>query len=179
MVGNFIADSVKGRRWNDYSPAVSQGILMHRAIDSFTDTHALVSESKQLLRPHYGLYSGILVDLFYDHFLAAGWHRFSALPLAAFAAKVYAVLESYLPIMPERNRIMFPYMKQENWLIRYATVNGIRLTLHQLSRRMPSRPDFTDAHEFLLRHHELLQQHFDRFFPDLQNFLHNRWPSAA
>lgn len=159
-----------------YDPAIASGILMHRDIDAFTDTHPLVSASKQVLRPHFGLYSGILVDLFYDHFLAAGWNDYSPLPLPDFAAFVYKTLEPYLPLMPQFNQHMFPYMKSENWLVRYATVDGIRHTLVNMSRRMNRKPDFSTAHIYLLEHYAHFQQHFTPFFNDLQDFLHRKWP---
>ncbi len=81
MVGNFIADSVKGKKFRDYEKEISGGILMHREIDSFTDTHEIVKHSKSFFRTRYGLYSSVIIDLVYDHFLSANWNSFSDLPL--------------------------------------------------------------------------------------------------
>src|SRR5437764_390941 len=114
MVGNFIADAVKGKKFLDYEEEISRGILMHREIDTFTDSNKIISHSKSFFRNRYGLFSSVLIDLFYDHFLAANWKDYSNEPLASFADRCYHVFEKYLSIMPERNRMMFPYMQKEN-----------------------------------------------------------------
>src|SRR6185436_2495542 len=108
MVGNFIADAVKGKKFLEYDEEISRGIVMHREIDTYTDSHEIVSHSKSFFRSRYGLFSSVLIDLFYDHFLAKNWNVYSGEPLALFTEKAYRVFEKYLSIMPEQNRIMLP-----------------------------------------------------------------------
>jgi len=89
MIGNFIADGVKGKKYLDYEEEIARGIMMHREIDTFTDSHPIVSKSKRFFRERYGLFSPVLIDLFYDHYLARNWTSYNATPLADFAANAY------------------------------------------------------------------------------------------
>jgi acyl carrier protein phosphodiesterase len=76
MLGNFMGDFVKGKSYRQqYEPEIIKGIELHRSIDEFTDSHPVVTESKNRLRPTYRHYSGVIVDVFYDHFLAANWNQ--------------------------------------------------------------------------------------------------------
>ncbi|MCS6990455.1 MAG: ACP phosphodiesterase [Chitinophagales bacterium] len=175
MVGNFIADSVKGRRYVQYPPSIAEGILMHRDIDTYTDTHPLVSQSKQLVRPTCGRYSSIIVDLYYDHFLAVHWTAYCSISLDAFAQVVYTVLETHKSLMPERNRRMLEHMKSDDWLTSYATVEGVHLALQRLSYRMAARPNWQQAHLPLLLHYGQLQKQFICFFNDLKTYITSIW----
>src|SRR5215813_7769216 len=95
MVGNFIADAVKGKKYSGYEEEIARGILMHREIDTFTDSHEIVRHSKSFFRDKYGLYASVLIDLFYDHFLGKRWKRYSEMPLAFFAEYAYHIFEKY------------------------------------------------------------------------------------
>jgi len=70
IVGNLISDFVKGKKKFDYPPGIQKGIALHRAIDTFTDSHPATKEAKEVFRPHYRLYAGAFIDVAYDHFLA-------------------------------------------------------------------------------------------------------------
>src|SRR5882757_1121349 len=113
MVGNFIADAVKGKKYMDFEDEISRGILMHRDIDFFTDSNEIVRHSKSFFKARYGLFSSILLDLFYDHFLAVNWKEYSEEPLNIFVDRAYQVFEKYLSIMPSRNQMILPYMQKE------------------------------------------------------------------
>ena len=49
-VGNLISDFVKGKQKFTYPAAIQQGIVLHRAIDTFTDTHAVTRKAKTFFR---------------------------------------------------------------------------------------------------------------------------------
>lgn len=171
MVGNFIADAVKGRKYLEYEEQIAKGILMHRAIDSFTDSNDIVHHSKKFLRGRYGLFSSILVDLFYDHFLAVNWIDYSDKPLSEFAEQCYKVFERFLAMMPERNRMMFPYMQKENWLLNYAGKSGIRRSLNGMSRRIKNHPGIENGYQELELYYEELNKDFKAFFPLLEGHV--------
>ncbi|HYV90412.1 MAG TPA: ACP phosphodiesterase [Chitinophagales bacterium] len=171
MVGNFIADAVKGKKFLEYDKEISRGIVMHREIDTYTDSHEIVSHSKSFFRSRYGLFSSVLIDLFYDHFLAKNWSTYSKDSLAAFANHAYSVLEKYLSIMPDRNRMMFPYMQKENWLLNYAHLHGIQRSVYGMSRRIKNNPGIEHAHEELKLHYSELEQDFKTYFPQLINHV--------
>lgn len=171
MVGNFIADGVKGKKYLGFHDEIARGILMHRAIDTFTDSSEIVRNSKQYFKNQYGLFAGVIVDVFYDHFLASNWNRYADAPLEEFAARAYGIFESYLPVMPVRYQHMLPYMKKENWLLNYGNLDGIRRTLHGMSRRIPNHPGIENATDELIGHYDQLQDDFTRYFPSLENHV--------
>src|ERR1700761_8061573 len=129
-VGNLISDFVKGKQKFAYPAAIQQGIVLHRAIDTFTDTHAVTRQAKTFFREPYGLYAGALVDVAYDHFLANdrvifGQVGASGIELKAFAQKTYAQVLENEAHLPEPFARMFFYMRTQDWLYNYRTKDGI------------------------------------------------------
>ncbi|WP_066831106.1 ACP phosphodiesterase [Rufibacter ruber] len=170
-LGNFIADGVRGAKLLLYPERVQQGIRLHRLIDSFTDTHPIVAETKERLRPKYSKYAGVVADIFYDHFLAANFQAYSSISLAAFAEQAYALVLSRPELLPERVQGFLPYMVQQNWLVGYAQVAGAARALHGLSRRTTFVSGMETAGEELQVNYTFYQQEFERFFPELQAFV--------
>jgi len=171
MVGNFIADAVKGKKYLDYEEEIARGILMHRDIDTFTDSNEIVRHSKSFFRERYGLFSSILIDLFYDHFLAVNWKEYSEEPLAKFVNRAYQVFEEYLSVMPQRNQMMFPYMQKENWLLNYANAEGIQRSLNGMSHRIRNHTGIENAVTEMKLHYNDLNNDFRNYFPLLENHV--------
>ncbi|MFN8713091.1 MAG: ACP phosphodiesterase [Bacteroidota bacterium] len=167
LVGNLIGDAVKGRSLVAFSEPVQQGIRMHRAIDYFTDTHPAVSRSKDRLRSKFNHYSGVITDVFYDHILARNWSDYSDEPLAQYSQRIYGLLERHWLIFPPRIQFMFPYMKQNNWLLGYADVQGIHRALSGMAKRTAFVSHMEEAAQFLERDYLLYKQDFEIFFPSL------------
>lgn len=167
LCGNFIADRVKGKAFQNYLPAVQKGILLHREIDSFTDSHPIVQQSKQRLFPKYRHYSAVIVDMFYDHFLAANWNQYSSVPLKDFAAKCYQTLLSRNDL-PLPSEFMLRYMHEQDWLSNYATKEGIERALTGLSNRAAFESEMEKSVEDLYQDYELYSDEFHGFFPQLK-----------
>ena len=70
-LGNLLADLVKGRDRAAMPSLFLEGVRQHQRIDAFTDTHPVVRRSRARIGGDYGHARGILVDVFYDHFLRA------------------------------------------------------------------------------------------------------------
>jgi acyl carrier protein phosphodiesterase len=171
MTGNFIGDFVRGRNLAEqFGKQIAKGIELHRAIDMFTDHHDVVRQSKARLRPKYGHYSGVIVDIFYDHFLALNWSTYSSESLDQYARKAYAHLADRDAILPERVKQMMPYMVGGNWLVNYAGLEGIRRSLAGMARRATFNSKMDEAIDDLQRDHDAFQNDFDLFFPELANF---------
>ncbi|MGE3179825.1 MAG: ACP phosphodiesterase [Vicinamibacterales bacterium] len=171
VVGNFIGDFVKGREWTRrLRPDVARGVRLHRAIDAFTDRHPLVKQSQARLRPTYRHYASVIVDIYYDHYLAARWAEYSAEPLAVFADRAYRLLASEDETLPERARGMLPRMASANWLLAYAEVEGIARALHGMSRRARPGSRLDQAARDLTAHYSAFEAEFRGFFPELQAF---------
>lgn len=169
MVGNFIGDFVKGRNLDDrYPERIAKGIELHRAIDEFTDSNAIVQESKKRLRAKYRHYSGVIVDVFYDHFLARNWNTYHEQPLEDFAHFTYELIRNTPVQLPDRVYAMLPYMERGNWLVNYAQIEGIHRALTGMSRRTPYESKMEEASTDLSRNYELFKKEFDDFFPLLQ-----------
>ncbi|MCP4457173.1 MAG: DUF479 domain-containing protein [Cytophagales bacterium] len=167
-LGNFIGDFVKGNTINDFDTDIKKGIQLHRAIDHFTDTHPIVRESKLRLRPDFRHYSPVIVDVFYDHFLAIDWNEYSDIPLLKFTKDFYQMIDSLKASLPPEANHMLLYMKKDNWLYNYRLVEGIHRALSGMSRRTSFKSKMEYASENLKQHYEDYKVEFQRFFPALQ-----------
>lgn len=171
LVGNFIGDFIKGRQaLSQFESRIAKGVELHRAIDEFTDNHPIVHESKDRLRPKYRHYAGVIVDVFYDHFLATHWREFHHQSLEAFAADTYRSIDSFSTILPLRFKHMFPYMIRGNWLVNYSKISGIHRALSGMASRSPYESKMEHASGDLEKHYQEFSDEFKRFFPLLKAF---------
>lgn len=168
MIGNFIADSVKGKEMYELSPAVQKGIQLHRFIDQFTDTHPVIHQSKQVIAPYFGKYNAVVLDIYMDHFLAKDWALYSETALVEYAASVYMLLETNKHDLPVRVLEMLPYMIRQDWLSNYANFKGIERVFRGMSMRASFESHMEDATVVLQKHYSEMQYCFDLFFPALQ-----------
>ena len=174
MVGNFIADFVKGKiALSRYEPLITAGIELHRSIDQFTDTHAIVHQSKKRLAGKYSHYSGVIVDVLYDHFLSSKWSDYHPQRVEDFAAKAYKVMEEHSSVLPARLNGMLPYMIKDNWLVAYGTFDGIFKALTGIGRRSLYISNMNEAVDDLREHYDGFAEDFTAFFPQLRDFANN------
>ncbi|GIZ07567.1 ACP phosphodiesterase [Flavobacterium sp. UMI-01] len=168
-IGNFMADGIRGKHFENYPFDVQKGIILHRAIDSFTDSHPVFRKSTKRLHSRYHHYSGVIVDVFYDHFLAKNWWQYSDEKLEDFTHRFYLSLEKNSAILTERTLHLMPYMKKQNWLLSYQSIEGIHNILTQMDSRTKNKSNMRFASEELQLHYEAFEQEFTSFFKDLQN----------
>jgi len=173
-IGNFIADGIKGKRYQKYPQTIQKGILLHRAIDSYTDSHLTVRKSTKRLHENYGHYSGVIVDILYDHFLAKNWKDYSDVPLDVYVANFYETLRNSYEILPTRIQRMMPYMISDNWLLSYATVPGISKILNQMNVRTKGVSKMNFAVMELEEYYEEFEAEFTSFFAELIAFSQNK-----
>ena len=160
LIGNFIGDYVKGKNISGYPEKVKQGIMLHRKIDSFTDSHILTRSSKKIIAEKYGLYAGIVVDIYYDHFLSANWHLYSEIPLREYIHDRYRLLDSGFSIFPAGVKSWFPYFIKSNWLETYIHFNGLNMVFKRMSYRT-SLPDHSEyAVSQLKENYDFLKENF-------------------
>src|SRR6185369_10110303 len=134
-LGNFIGDFVKGRNQEDrFGKEIAKGIALHREIDWYTDRHPVVKQSKERLRPKYRHYSGVITDVYFDHFLARNFDKYSEMILPDFADECYAIIQRHDSILPKEVKFMMPYMIKGNWLVNYSKIEGIHRALSGMSR---------------------------------------------
>ncbi|NMM49358.1 acyl carrier protein phosphodiesterase [Marinigracilibium pacificum] len=169
-VGNFIGDFVKGADIFNYPRSIQDGIRLHRAIDEYTDSHEVVLESKKRLRARHSHFSPVIVDIFYDHFLASLWNDYHDDELISFAHNSYKLLENHEEFLPSKTKHMLPYMVEQDWLTSYAEIEGIRRVMHGMSRRSSFSNKIDSSVDDLLKDYELYKTEFQLFFPDLIDF---------
>lgn len=170
LAGNLVSDFIKGKAKFEYTGDVFKGIELHRAIDTFTDTHEATREAKEAFRPHYRLYAGAFVDVVYDHFLARDEEQFSPGGLAVFSENVYAQLEPYIPQLPGRFRQLFPHMRTQNWLFNYQYRSGMENSFRGLVHRAAYMDESRTALAIFDNQYELLQACYRKFIPEVYLF---------
>ncbi|MEM7626195.1 MAG: ACP phosphodiesterase [Planctomycetota bacterium] len=170
-VGNLLPDLHRGRLPEGLSPAVMAGVERHRRVDVFTDHHPVFERSRARLRPRHGRYSGVIVDVLYDHALTVRWADYHPQPLSTFIAESYELMKNYPGLIPPRVRAIIHIMSEQDWLGSYVTVDGIALTLRRLSARLRERfnreVDLATAVEELRDQYDGFLADFDAFFPEL------------
>ncbi|RXP52297.1 DUF479 domain-containing protein [Lutibacter sp. HS1-25] len=174
LIGNFIADAVKGKKHNNYPREIQIGILLHREIDNYTDNHPIVKKSMHRLHPRYRHYDGVIIDILYDHFLAKNWNMYSPISLESYAENTYHFLTKNAADFPEKLQKLLPNMIQYNWLVNYATLEGIERVLGGMNRRTKGISQMNLAIEDLNLHYNEFEEDFTNFFKDLEFFVEEK-----
>jgi len=176
-LGNFIGDYVKGTAYNNYSPLVRKGILLHRKIDSFTDSHQIVRKHKSLFYDKYHKYAGVIIDIVYDHFLARYWKMFSEIDYTEYIEGIYKFLTSNLENMPSEISKIVPNLIYHNWLNAYKTIKGIENVLIGMSKgtSLPSESNF--AILILRKNYKDIKNEFFTYFPQLIEYVNGELES--
>ncbi len=170
LIGNLAGDFVKGLLGDRFTPGIRDGIRRHRRIDAFTDTHPHVAAFRRVLIPEHGHYARVISDVFFDHFLATNWARYSRESLEAYLARVYAAIDPHQSELPGHLRFVYPRMRDGQWLQSYGDVGGIHLALSNLSKRLSRRPHLETATHHLIDSRAELERRFHDFFPDVVAF---------
>ncbi|WP_430425632.1 ACP phosphodiesterase [Maribacter litoralis] len=178
-IGNFIADSIRANKFQHLPNKVQKGIKLHRLIDTYTDTHLIPKISSKRLHANYSHYSRVIVDIYYDHFLAKNWTKYSDVPLDVFVDDFYDLLEDNYEILPIGIKKMMPYMISDNWLYNYSKMEGIGNVLNGMNRRTKNRSKMNFAILDLEEHYDSFEDEFTEFFDELITFSKNKFNSLV
>jgi len=170
QIGNFIADFIKANHYKHLPKSIQNGILLHRQIDTFTDAHPIVKQSKRRLNKRYGLYTGIIIDIFYDHFLAKNWAKYHKLKLAEYTKNFYALLNNRISVLPTKVVKLLPYLIKDNWLLNYSNLKGIEKTLTGMNKRTQLKSHMHLAIADLKLNYDDFESDFTSFFKNLLTF---------
>ncbi len=179
LVGNMISDFVKGKKIYDFPPGIQQGILLHRQIDAFTDSHITTRHARTFFHPAVRLYSGAFVDVAYDHFLANDPLQFTDASLLHLASSSYAILNEYIHLLPTRFQTMVPFMQAQNWLYNYKTITGIKNSFGGLANRAAYLNSSTEVFQLFETHYAALQNCYNEFFPSLKSYTRQQFEMLA
>jgi acyl carrier protein phosphodiesterase len=171
MVGNVIADLVKGAKPQAYSAGIGQGIRQHRAIDSYTDGHPVVRRATARLHEPFGKYAPVVNDVYFDYCLVKTWAVHTDWELPLFARYVYDTLLEYSDQLPPPFARNLPYMVENQWLERYGTQEGLGISFGKLSQRATFPNRLQKAHRMISDFEELHIQDFNEFFPELEHYI--------
>lgn len=171
ILGNFFADAVKGNGFEKYEEPIKNGIILHRNIDTFTDSHPVFIKSASRLRPVYRMYSRVIVDIYYDHFLARMWDNYSDTDLTEFVQSTYRILARNYLLLPKRSKRILPWMIAQNWLAGYANFRDLERVFMGMSRRTGYKSGMENAVSDLKKNYEEFQQEFQEFFPEIVGYV--------
>jgi acyl carrier protein phosphodiesterase len=171
LLGNLMGDFVKGRLDDRFSPPIRRGLEQHRRIDAFAQTNVHFRRSRNRIDPSFGHYRGILVDIFYDHFLAKNWTQHHPRPLEDFAQESYRLLEDHFALLPEGLQRIVPQMIARNWLVSYGQVETIDRVLRQISGRLKHPNPLAAGGSELRAHYAPLETDCHRFLDEAQSFM--------
>ncbi len=176
QLGNFIGDYVKGKQYESYPASVAKGILLHRKIDAFTDSHAMVHQSANRLKSHYGRYAGVVVDMLYDHLLAKNWSDYHATPLHQYVSEIHELLVRNYLLLPKRVKLFLPFLIASRRIETYATPNGIQTALDIMVKHtsLPDHSDFAIA--CLEKYQQQFYQEFTLFMEDIKAYIIQLYP---
>ena len=170
-IGNFMADGIRGKHFEEFPTDIQKGITLHRAIDTFTDAHPVFRQSTKKLHARYHHYAGVIVDVFYDHFLAKNWSVYSNENLEEFIQNFYESLRKNQAVLTEKTIGFMPYMFKQNWLSSYQTIEGINSILTQMDGRTKNKSKMRFATEELQEFYTDFEEEFTTFFNDLQQHV--------
>ena len=170
-IGNFIADHVKGKAYLDYPETIQKGILLHRKIDLFTDKHPIFKKNVSLLFPQFRHYSRVIIDMFFDHFLAAQWGFYHPDTLQDFSRQFYALMQEYSGILPDKTKKILPVIIKYNWFMAYGSLEGLEWILDQMSQRTTFPTNMSLAIQDLENNYSNIAVDFKIFFDELEDFV--------
>ena len=178
-IGNMLADFVKGPDFDKLPKSIQAGVRTHRLVDAFTDSHPLVNRSIARISREWGWFSGIIIDVYYDHILAKNWDRYSTVPLRTFADEVYEVLRGGMEYWDEKDQPFLRKFISSDRLVSYATITGIAETMFRVSQvvavRIPKRTmPLEQSMPLLTKLHDELSADFHGFYPELQQRIHGQ-----
>lgn len=166
-IGNFVADAIRGNKYKLLSPEFQVGVKLHRHIDTFTDAHPIVRQSTKRLHKNYSHYSGVIVDILYDHFLAKNWTDYSDIPLDIYIQDFYESLKTHFDVLPDRFQHLTPFMIADNWLLSYAEIDGIQRVLNGMNKRTKHKSGMNLATNELKAFYSEFEEEFTLFFKEL------------
>lgn len=168
IIGNFIGDEIKGNKWQKLDEDVARGVLMHRQIDHYTDAHDICRTVVKTIRPYFGKWAPVAIDLIWDHFLASTWDDFHSVKLPRYADDTYEFLKANKDQLPDRSRMVLRYMSQYNWLLSYATLSGMDSAFRGMSRRIGRGNTLHRGAECIAAEFDFLADSFGPFFTELK-----------
>lgn len=169
-----MADGVRGKQYENFPIDIQKGILLHRAIDTFTDAHPLFRQSTKKLHSRYHHNAGVIVDMYYDHFLAKNWTNYHSENLTNYTANFYQSLTDNFHLLTLKTQNLLPYMVEYNWLVNYQSIQGLERILSQMDHRTKNQSLMRFATEELVAHYDEFESEFSLFYKEVHQFSNKK-----
>ncbi len=179
LFGQFIADDIKGNKWQQFEKPVQTGILLHRFIDEYTDSHPLLLELKKQLYPNLGKFSGVVLDVLFDHVLSQHWHHYSEQMREPWIQSTYTQLQKRQVDMTDKRRFISEKMIEHDWMNMYMTEEGTSRILNQMSMRIPFTNPLKDSIQVYQMHKKDIISTFHDFFPQILRVTQHKLDTFA
>lgn len=171
IVGNVIADFLKGSNHYQLKPGIEKGIALHKQIDKFSDSHSSVRETWKLLFPHFGLYGRVITDIYFDFCLYHHWNEFSEYDFEDDMQFLYYSLRVHAQDIPPHIRRTTTRIIALQWPKKYTTYHGLFHVFRSMSRRVSFHNNFELAIDILKKHYDEIEHNFLRFYPEIHTFV--------
>ncbi|MDD4033388.1 MAG: ACP phosphodiesterase [Bacteroidales bacterium] len=175
LIGNFMGDFVRGAEYLNFPDQIQEGIMLHRNIDWYTDSHPVTKECKKLFSPRYHKYAGVITDILFDHFLAKDWNIFHDKSLNDYTEWVYDILLSYFDVLPISAQKFLPGFFAGRWIEKYETIEGFREVLEKMSKQTSLPAESEWAKEILELNYDTLRFQFYDFFPGIIDYVQDKF----
>jgi acyl carrier protein phosphodiesterase len=172
MLGCLIGEIVRTSNFEKYTQSIVEGIELNKKISNFVKDHPVYERSRMKLNPKYSKHASKIIDIFYDHFLAANWHLYSEESLGQFAREHYDFILENHGILPYKLRKIISVMVNDNWLVNYASVQGIHSFMREITRRDTFQTNLEYSLEDLINQYNEFKADFDEIFPQVQQYVH-------
>ncbi len=171
VVGGVVGDWIKGPLPAGLPEDLARGVALHRAIDSFAETHPAFCASRARMSPARRRYAGVLVDIFYDHLLARDWARYRGDGLGSYCALVYRQIADRRHHLPDSSHRALDLMAAEDWLQSYGGLEGIADVLARMARRARQPNPLAGGEADFVAAAEGFERDFRDWLPDAQHFV--------
>lgn len=165
-LGALLGDFVRGNLGDSQLPEpVRAGMLLHRFVDQLIDGLPEATALRDRFEPPFRRYSGIIIDLAFDHELALRWDEFSAVPLQQFDREVRSLVARHEGELPADLGRFMDYADRRGLFTAYREESEVLESLRGIGRRL-SRPNpLHRVEEIWSGMRPALAQGFTRIFP--------------
>jgi acyl carrier protein phosphodiesterase len=167
QIGNLYGEISRGKDYEKFQGDLRKGILLHRSIDSFTDSHEIVKESSKKFHEKYGKFSPIIIDVVYDYFLIKNWKTYTELDFEEFVNDCYFLFHQEMPHFPSKLQNIVSHLLRYDWFHNYQTLEGIQETLRGIKNRSKFENNIDEAILEIQENYDALNQEFNEFYPEL------------
>ena len=164
QLGACLGDFYKGNIANlDCSTALKKGLALHRALDTFADTHPLLLHCRAAFPKEQRRMAGIALDIFFDHFLAKHWESYCTIPLQTFCQTFYTTTKPLTPLLTPEAAYVHSLIANENWLAAYADLKTITFVLTRMSRAIHFKNTLEETPQTLIAQYAFFEDAFRQF----------------